>query len=486
MTPFPDSDYGGAYSGRRVLVTGGLGFIGSNLVGALAHLGAEVTVVDSLIPEYGGNLRNLEGMGGGRIRVNMSDVRDSDTLPHLVRDQEVLFNLAGQTSHMDSMTDPDTDLEINARAQLSILETCRLHNPEVRIVFASTRQIYGRPRYLPVDERHPLKPVDVNGINKLAGEGYHLVYSDVYGIRGTVLRLTNTIGPRMRVKDARQTFVGLWVRKILSGEPFEVWGGDQLRDFTYVDDAVEAFLRIAMADLLVGAGSCCVLVPRNADGPFYVEDGMCMACGAPEAQAGELMGHEESDGHCFFKRQPETPEEENRAILAVWSSCCGAVRYGGDDQILIQRLVNIGEADQCDHGPKGPHRPLTRTVGVFSFDANDLTERQAAHEILQVLRAGLLALPAAYNVKGPGLLGPARIYCTWYKDAPGIEVRAERAGLSSDEWLVRVDGGVPESLVSHAAILDEFLRADPRVAGIRWFTPYDWEGDRASATPLPY
>lgn len=252
MTPFPDSDYGGAYSGRRVLVTGGLGFIGSNLVGALAHLGAEVTVVDSLIPEYGGNLRNLEGMGGGRIRVNMSDVRDSDTLPHLVRDQEVLFNLAGQTSHMDSMTDPDTDLEINARAQLSILETCRLHNPEVRIVFASTRQIYGRPRYLPVDERHPLKPVDVNGINKLAGEGYHLVYSDVYGIRGTVLRLTNTIGPRMRVKDARQTFVGLWVRKILSGEPFEVWGGDQLRDFTYVDDAVEAFLLAGSEDEAVG------------------------------------------------------------------------------------------------------------------------------------------------------------------------------------------------------------------------------------------
>lgn len=252
MTPFPDSDYGGAYSGRPVLVTGGLGFIGSNLAGALAHLGAEVTVVDSLIPEYGGNIRNLEGMGAGRIRVNMSDVRNRNTLPHLVRDQEVLFNLAGQTSHMDSMTDPETDLDINARAQLSILETCRLHNPGVRIVFASTRQIYGRPRYLPVDELHPLKPVDVNGINKLAGEGYHLLYSDVYGIGATVLRLTNTIGPRMRVKDARQTFVGLWIRKILSGEPFEVWGGDQLRDFTYVDDAVEAFLVAGSRDEAVG------------------------------------------------------------------------------------------------------------------------------------------------------------------------------------------------------------------------------------------
>ena len=238
----PDSDYDGAYSGRRILVTGGLGFIGSNLVGALAHLGAEITVVDSLIPEYGGNLRNLEGLGTGRVRVDMSDVRSRNSLPHLVRDQDVLFNLAGQTSHMDSMSDPETDLDINARAQLSILEACRHNNPDIRVVFASTRQIYGRPQYLPVDENHPLAPVDVNGINKLAGEGYHLLYSDVYGIRSTVLRLTNTIGPRMRVKDSRQTFVGLWIRKILSGEPFEVWGGDQLRDFTYVDDAVEAFL----------------------------------------------------------------------------------------------------------------------------------------------------------------------------------------------------------------------------------------------------
>jgi UDP-glucose 4-epimerase len=248
----PDSDYGGAYSGRKVLVTGGLGFIGSNLVGALAHLGAEVTVVDALIPEYGGNLRNLDGLAGGRVRVNLSDVRDRDTLPYLVRGQEVLFNLAGQTSHMDSMSDPETDLDINARAQLSILEACRLHNPGISIVFASTRQIYGRPYYLPVDENHPLQPVDVNGVNKLAGEGYHLVYSEAYGIRSTVLRLTNTIGPRMRVKDARQTFVGLWIRNLLSGEPVEVWGGNQRRDFTYVDDAVEAFLLAGSRDEAVG------------------------------------------------------------------------------------------------------------------------------------------------------------------------------------------------------------------------------------------
>jgi UDP-glucose 4-epimerase len=214
--------------------------------------GAHVTLVDSLIPEYGGNLRNVAGIER-RVKINVSDVRDRHSLPVFLRDQDYLFNLAGQTSHMDSMTDPETDLEINGRAQLSILETCRRHNPEIRIVFASTRQIYGRPDYLPVDEKHPLRPVDVNGINKLAGEQYHLLYSQVHGIRSTVLRLTNTIGPRMRVKDARQTFVGVWIKAVLSGQPIEVWGGKQLRDFTYVDDAVDAFLMTAAQPGAVGA-----------------------------------------------------------------------------------------------------------------------------------------------------------------------------------------------------------------------------------------
>ena len=232
------------FRGQRVLVTGGLGFIGSNLVRTLALGGADVTVVDSMIPEYGGNLRNLAGLGE-RVHVNISDIRDVHSLPYFLKGQDLLFNLAGQTSHMDSMSDPQTDLEINARAQLSLLEACRQHNPGIRIVFASTRQIYGKPDYLPVDEKHPLRPVDVNGINKLAGESYHLLYHRVHGIRSTVLRLTNTIGPRMRVKDARQTFVGVWIRSRLQGRPIDVWGGEQLRDFTYVDDAVDAFLLAA-------------------------------------------------------------------------------------------------------------------------------------------------------------------------------------------------------------------------------------------------
>ena len=240
-----------AFKGKRVLITGGLGFIGSNLARALVKLGAKVTILDSLIPEYGGSRYNLRGLER-KVSLNLSDVRDRHSLPEFLRGQHFLFNLAGQTSHMDSMSDPETDLEINCRAQLTLLEACRKHNTDLRIVFASTRQIYGRPDYLPVDEKHPLRPVDVNGINKLAGEEYHILYSQVHGIRSTVLRLTNTIGPRMRVKDARQTFVGVWIKDVLQEKSIEVWGGEQRRDFTYVDDAVEALLLAASRPEAVG------------------------------------------------------------------------------------------------------------------------------------------------------------------------------------------------------------------------------------------
>lgn len=240
-----------AFSGRGVLITGGLGFIGSTLARRLVACGARVTVVDSLIPEYGGNLFNLDGVAE-KIRINISDVRDHHSMKHLVKGQDFLFNLAGQTSHMDSMRDPETDLEINCKAQLSILEACRHFHPDIRIVFASTRQMYGRPDYLPVDEKHLLRPVDVNGINKMAGEWYHILYNNVYGIRACALRLTNTIGPRMRIRDARQTFLGIWVRLLLEGKPFEVWGGEQLRDFNYVEDAVDAFLLAATHDAAWG------------------------------------------------------------------------------------------------------------------------------------------------------------------------------------------------------------------------------------------
>lgn len=240
------------FHGRRVLITGGLGFIGATLAARLVEAGAEVLLVDSMIPEYGGNVANIAGIED-RVTVNIADVRDVHSLPYLVSDREVIFSLAGQTSHLDSMVDPYTDLEINCRAQLSLLEACRLANPDARVVFASTRQIYGRPEYLPVDERHPIHPVDVNGINKTAGEWYHLLYGQVYGIPVCVLRLTNTYGPRMRVKDARQTFLGYWLRQIVDGEEIAVFGdGLQKRDFNYVDDAVDAFLLAATRDEALG------------------------------------------------------------------------------------------------------------------------------------------------------------------------------------------------------------------------------------------
>ncbi len=231
---------------KKVLITGGLGFIGSNLARRLVHEGAKVTVVDSLIPEYGGNPRNLHDIKD-QVEINFSDIRDSLSMNQLVQGQDYLFNLAGQTSHLDSMENPFTDLDINAKAQLSILEACRKHNPEIRIVFASTRQIYGKPQYLPVDEKHPSHPVDINGVNKMAGEWYHIVYNDVYGIPSSVLRLTNTYGPRMRVKDARQTFLGIWICLLLEGKPVKVFGdGLQRRDYNYVDDVVDALLLTAI------------------------------------------------------------------------------------------------------------------------------------------------------------------------------------------------------------------------------------------------
>lgn len=240
------------YTNRSVLITGGLGFIGSNLARRLVDLGARVTVIDSLIPDYGGNLFNIEGYAE-RLRVNIADVRDPYSMRALVAGQEVLFNLAGQVSHLDSMSDPFTDLEINTRSQLSILEACRQENPSIKVVYAGTRQQYGKPRYLPLDENHIQAPTDVNGVNKLAGEWYHIVYHTAYGLRTTSLRLTNTYGPRQLIKHNRQGFIGWFIRLAVEGKTIQLYGdGRQLRDLTYVDDVVDAFLRAGAADTADG------------------------------------------------------------------------------------------------------------------------------------------------------------------------------------------------------------------------------------------
>ena len=231
------------YRGRRVMITGGVGFIGSNLARRLVDLGAEILLVDSLIPEYGGNLFNIRDIAD-RVRLNIADVRMQTTMEALVRDRDVIFNLAGQVSHIDSMRDPYTDLEINCRAQLSILEACRKFNKNVRVVFAGTRQVYGRPDYLPVDEKHLVRPADINGVNKAAGEYYHLLYNNVFDVRACSLRLTNVYGPRQLIKHNRQGFIGWFIRLAIEGREIQIFGdGSQLRDFVYVDDAAEAFLR---------------------------------------------------------------------------------------------------------------------------------------------------------------------------------------------------------------------------------------------------
>ena len=247
-----ENAYRAFYRGRRVMVTGGLGFIGSHLARQLVELGADVLLVDSLIPDYGGNLYNIHGFED-RLTINIADVRQASTMNHLVQGHDVIFNLAGQVSHIDSMRDPHTDLEINCRSQLTLLEACRRHNPQVKVVFASTRQVYGRPATLPVTEDHLIRPTDVNGINKAAGEYYHLVYNDVFGVSACALRLTNVYGPHQLIKHNRQGFIGWFLRLILEGQEISIYGdGSQVRDFVYVADAADAFLRAGAAEACNG------------------------------------------------------------------------------------------------------------------------------------------------------------------------------------------------------------------------------------------
>ncbi len=248
MTAAARGDYRGFYDGRRVMITGGLGFIGSNLARRLVDLGARVLIVDSLLPDYGGNLFNIDGVAD-RLALNIADIRMDSTMNVLVRDLDIIFNLAGQVSHIDSMVDPHTDLEINCRAQLTMLESCRRHNRAVRVVYAGTRQVYGRPERLPVDERHLVHPADINGINKAAGEYYHLLYNNVFGVRASSLRLTNVYGPRQLIKHNRQGFIGWFIRLAIEDGEIQIYGdGSQMRDFVYVDDAADAFLRAGALD----------------------------------------------------------------------------------------------------------------------------------------------------------------------------------------------------------------------------------------------
>jgi len=241
-----------SFKDKQVLITGGAGFIGSNLAMKLVQDGAKVTILDSMLPEYGGNLFNLTLIKDKAV-INFSDMRDNNSLSYLVKGKDYIFNLAGQVSHQDSMVNPFLDLDINVKAQLSLLEACRCQSPSAVIVYTSTRQFYGTPEYLPVDERHPINPPDVNGINKLAAEQYHQLYSKVYGLPTVSLRLTNTYGPRQLIKNARQGFIGWFVNRAILGEKIQLFGtGEQIRDFTYVDDVVEALCLAAITPKCYG------------------------------------------------------------------------------------------------------------------------------------------------------------------------------------------------------------------------------------------
>lgn len=236
------------WQGKRVLVTGGAGFLGSGLCLALAARGAQVTALDAMLPEGGANPANLAGSG---VALVQADLRDAELAPHTAG-LDAVFNLAAQTSHAGSMTDPLGDLATNGMAQLRLIAALRAGSPRAVVVHASTRQFYGRPAYLPVDEKHPIAPPDANGVSKLAGEQYWLMEGRVQGRPVVSLRLTNCYGPRLRVKDARQTFLGIWFRRLLEGEAFEVWGGAQLRDLAYLDDVVAAFLAAAVTPACAG------------------------------------------------------------------------------------------------------------------------------------------------------------------------------------------------------------------------------------------
>ncbi len=241
-----------AFSGARCVVTGGLGFIGSNLARALAEAGAVVVVVDALVPQHGGDHRNLQGCGAP-VDVVLADIGDAQAVAPVVARAEYVFNVAGQVSHLASMEDPVRDLDLNARSNLAFLETMRKVNPDAVIVHTSTRQVYGRPRYLPVDEEHPTTPVDVNGISKLAAEQAHLIYARTHGLRACALRLTNVYGPRQRLRGDDSGFLPSFVRRALLDEPITLYGdGLQFRDCLHVDDVVVAITAAALCTHATG------------------------------------------------------------------------------------------------------------------------------------------------------------------------------------------------------------------------------------------
>ncbi len=239
-----------AYRNKKAVVSGGLGFLGSNLVRKLVDDGARVLIVDALLANHGANYFNLNGYLG-KVELQILDIRSLE-FPPLLKGADFYFNLAAQSSHLGSLLNPLEDLDINTRSQLAMLEYCRLNNPDIRIIFTSTRQVYGRTTNLPAEENHPLRPVDINGVDKVAAENYLRLYHQLYGLNTVALRLTNTYGPRMRVNGQYLPFLGNWLKSLFETGAIEVWDENIIRDFTYVDDVVNALMSIGWYDQAFG------------------------------------------------------------------------------------------------------------------------------------------------------------------------------------------------------------------------------------------
>lgn len=234
------------FTGKKVLITGGAGFIGSSIAQALVTLGANVTVLDALLPLYGGNEFNLEKIRGD-IEFVKGDIRDAEVVKHVVAGKDVVFHLAAQVSYIDSKDQPFLDLDINGRGTLTLLEAVRELAPQARVLFASSRLVYGKILTIPVSEDHPTNPLSVYGIHKLLGEKYSRYYADTFGLQTIAVRIPNPYGPRQQMKHGKYSIVGWFVRQALDGETITIFGdGTQERDYLYISDIVDAFLHLAV------------------------------------------------------------------------------------------------------------------------------------------------------------------------------------------------------------------------------------------------
>lgn len=233
------------YAGRRILITGGLGMIGSTIARKLVIRGADVTIMDSCVEPYGANLFNIQDIRD-RVELNISDIRDKESIKILVRDKDVVFNLAGQVSHNDSMENPSLDADINYIGHLNVLEGLRKYNRDAVVVHAGSRLQFGRNEYIPVDERHPLRPRTPYALNKTAAENSYLFYHDIHGIRCVLFRIANPYGPRSQMKHCKYSMINWFIRQAMEGNTIKIFGdGEQLRDYIYVDDLADAFITTA-------------------------------------------------------------------------------------------------------------------------------------------------------------------------------------------------------------------------------------------------